>query len=67
MVSESAPKTETPTKPTDVLIIGAGMAGINAALSLADSGHQAHLIEKTVSIGGYYVGIYKMTTTTKEN
>ena len=60
MVTESAPDAMEPTKPTDVLVIGAGMAGINAALSLADAGHEAHLIEKTVSIGGYYVGIYKI-------
>lgn len=61
MVTESSTnKGHELNKPTDVLIIGAGISGINAALSIADSGHQAHLIEKTVSIGGYYVGIYKV-------
>ena len=60
MVSESAPKSDAPSKPTDVLVIGAGMAGINASLALGDGGHKAHLIEKTVAIGGYYVGIYKI-------
>jgi heterodisulfide reductase subunit A len=61
MVSESVDKTTTEvSKPTDVAIIGAGMAGISAALALADGGHHAHLIERTVSIGGAYVAIYKI-------
>jgi heterodisulfide reductase subunit A-like polyferredoxin len=61
MVSESSEKPAVETsKPTDVAIIGAGMAGISAALALADGGHHAHLIERTVSIGGAYVAIYKI-------
>jgi heterodisulfide reductase subunit A len=60
MVSKAAKKSETKTKPTDVLIIGGGMAGINAALALGDGGHRAHIIEKTVNIGGNYVAIYKI-------
>ncbi|UCH04080.1 MAG: CoB--CoM heterodisulfide reductase iron-sulfur subunit A family protein [Candidatus Thorarchaeota archaeon] len=60
MASTSAKKAEPASKPTDVLVIGAGMAGINAALSLAEGGHHAHVIEKTVSIGGNYVAVYKI-------
>ncbi|MGY5864551.1 MAG: FAD-dependent oxidoreductase [Candidatus Thorarchaeota archaeon] len=60
MVSESVKKSEHKTKPTDVLVIGGGMAGINAALGLGDGGHHAHMIEKTVAIGGNYVAIYKI-------
>ncbi len=60
MVSEAAQKSKTQSKPTDVLIIGAGMAGINAAIDLANGGHHAHLIERTVNIGGKYVAIYKV-------
>ena len=60
MVSEAAKKSAPKSKPTDVLIIGAGMAGINAALDLANGGHQAHMIERTVNIGGAYVAIYKI-------
>jgi len=60
MVSDSAQKPEQKTKPTDVLVIGGGMAGINAALGLADGGHIAHMVEKTVNIGGNYVAIYKI-------
>ncbi len=34
------------------LIIGGGVAGINAALDLADTGYQVFLVEKQPSIGG---------------
>lgn len=38
---------------TDVaLVIGGGVAGIQAALDLADAGHQVYLVEKEPSIGG---------------
>lgn len=36
----------------DVLVIGGGVAGIQAALDLADKGVQVHLVERTPSIGG---------------
>jgi heterodisulfide reductase subunit A len=34
------------------LVIGGGVAGIQAALDLADNGFQVHLVEKKPSIGG---------------
>ncbi len=34
------------------LVIGGGVAGINAALDLADTGYQVYLVEKEPSIGG---------------
>jgi heterodisulfide reductase subunit A len=34
------------------LVIGGGVAGIQAALDLADAGHQVYLVEKEPSIGG---------------
>jgi len=34
------------------LVIGGGVAGIQAALDLADAGHQVYLVEKEASIGG---------------
>ena len=34
------------------LVIGGGVAGIEAALELADQGHQVTLVEKKASIGG---------------
>src|SRR3990170_4019764 len=36
----------------DVLVIGAGVAGIEAALHLADLGIKVHLVEKEPTIGG---------------
>ena len=37
---------------TDVLVIGAGMAGIEASLLLSNAGRKVHLIEKTSYTGG---------------
>lgn len=35
-----------------VLVVGGGIAGVQAALDLADSGFLVHLVEKTTAIGG---------------
>jgi heterodisulfide reductase subunit A len=37
---------------TATLVIGAGVAGIQAALEIAESGHQVYLVERTGTIGG---------------
>ncbi|WP_316896701.1 CoB--CoM heterodisulfide reductase iron-sulfur subunit A family protein [Pseudodesulfovibrio indicus] len=37
----------------DVMVVGAGIAGIQAALDIAKSGHKVHLVEKSPSIGGH--------------
>lgn len=42
----------TPTHPA-TLVIGGGVAGIQAALEIADSGHRVHLVEKSATIGGH--------------
>ncbi|MCK4962777.1 MAG: FAD-dependent oxidoreductase, partial [Anaerolineales bacterium] len=34
------------------LIIGAGIAGIQAALDMADAGFEVYLVERSPSIGG---------------
>ena len=34
------------------MIVGAGIAGMQAALDLADSGYYVHLVEKSPTIGG---------------
>lgn len=36
----------------DILVIGSGVAGIEASLQLADSGYKVHLVEKEPTIGG---------------
>jgi len=35
-----------------VLVVGGGIAGMQAALDLADSGYLVHLTEKSSAIGG---------------
>jgi len=35
-----------------VMIVGGGIAGMQAALDLADSGFFVHLVEKSPAIGG---------------
>jgi len=35
-----------------VLVVGGGIAGMQAALDLADSGYLVHVVEKSSAIGG---------------
>ena len=35
-----------------VMVVGGGIAGMQASLDLANSGYLVHLIEKTSAIGG---------------
>jgi heterodisulfide reductase subunit A len=35
-----------------VLVVGAGIAGMQSALDLADSGYYVYLVEKSPAIGG---------------
>ena len=37
----------------DILVVGAGIAGIQASLDIAKSGHQVYLVERNPSIGGH--------------
>ncbi len=37
----------------DVLIIGGGIAGMQAALDIGNSGHKAYLVEKDTTLGGH--------------
>ena len=43
---------KVPINP-NTLIVGAGIAGIQAALEIADSGHRVYLVEREPSIGGH--------------
>jgi len=43
---------EVPVRP-ETLVVGAGIAGIEAALRIADSGKKVYLVEKEPSIGGH--------------
>ena len=44
--------TKKDTKSGTIMVIGAGIAGMQAALDLADSGYYVQLVEKSTSIGG---------------
>jgi heterodisulfide reductase subunit A len=45
-------KKEVPVRP-EILIVGGGIAGIQAALTYANSGKKVYLVEKQPSIGGH--------------
>ena len=41
------------------LVVGAGIAGINAALDLANSGYKVYLVEKSPTVGGHMAQLDK--------
>jgi heterodisulfide reductase subunit A len=49
---EPIERKRVPVHP-DTLVIGGGIAGIQAALNLADAGKKVYLVERTPSIGGH--------------
>ncbi len=49
---------EVPVNP-NTLIVGGGIAGIQAALEIANSRHQVYLVEREPSIGGHMVQLDK--------
>ncbi len=40
------------TEMGDVMVVGGGISGIQAALDLASSGYRVYLIERSPTIGG---------------
>ncbi len=49
---------EVPVNP-DTLVVGGGIAGIQAALKIADSGNKVYMVEKSPSIGGHMAQLDK--------
>ncbi|MFC1847318.1 CoB--CoM heterodisulfide reductase iron-sulfur subunit A family protein [Chloroflexota bacterium] len=52
VIHDSALKTKWAPVHPDTLVLGGGIAGIQAALEIADSGHKVYLVERKPSIGG---------------
>ena len=57
---ETAQKT---TKQFDTMVVGGGIAGQEAALSLADMGYEVLLVDKALSIGGKMIQLSKVFPT----
>ena len=55
---DSLDTRQTGVKQT-ALVVGAGIAGIEAALRMADAGKQVYLIEREPGIGGHMAQLYK--------
>jgi heterodisulfide reductase subunit A len=55
--SELEPRHEPVT--TNALVVGGGIAGIQAALSIAEAGYHVYLVEREPSIGGHMAQLDK--------
>jgi len=51
-MTAKAASTGRPTPPRGILVIGGGVAGIQAALDLGKAGARVYLVERTPSVGG---------------
>jgi len=61
------PETEPEVEIKDsALVIGAGIAGMTAALTLANQGFKIYLVEKEDEVGGYVRRLYKLYPTMEE-
>ncbi len=49
---------EVPVNP-NTLVVGAGIAGIQAALEIADAGYKVYLVEREPSVGGHMAQLDK--------
>jgi heterodisulfide reductase subunit A len=54
-------KSDASTKKTvgAVMVIGGGIAGIQTAMDLADTGYYVYLVERSSAIGGIMAGLDK--------
>ncbi|MEW6577642.1 MAG: FAD-dependent oxidoreductase [Chloroflexota bacterium] len=55
--AQAVHKDRHPCLPS-ALVIGGGVAGMTAALAIADSGYHVHLVERTEALGGNLLNLY---------
>ncbi|MBN1858079.1 CoB--CoM heterodisulfide reductase iron-sulfur subunit A family protein, partial [Candidatus Bipolaricaulota bacterium] len=53
----------TDTLEVDVMVVGGGIAGLQAAVDLADSSHRVLIVEREASIGGKMIALSKVFPT----
>ena len=58
-VEENIFDSPTDSNFGDVVVVGGGISGIQAALDLAASGYKVYLVEKGPSIGGHMAQLDK--------
>ena len=46
-------------RPVSAVVVGGGIAGIQAALTIADAGYKVYLVEREPSIGGHMAQLDK--------
>lgn len=56
-IAEPVQKEEHRCLPT-ALVIGGGVSGMSAALAIADSGYEVHLIERSDTLGGHLRNLF---------
>jgi len=61
-LKRAIPKVEVKVEPS-VLVIGGGIAGVEASLDLADKGYKVFLVERLPTIGGKMALLYKVFPT----
>ena len=54
-------KSDASTKKTvgAIMVVGGGIAGIQTAMDLADTGYYVYLVERSSAIGGIMAGLDK--------
>jgi heterodisulfide reductase subunit A len=58
-VEETLAESQADRNFGDVMVVGGGISGIQAALDLADSGYKVYLVEKSPAIGGHMAQLDK--------
>ncbi len=57
MTAQAVHKDRHPCRPA-ALVIGGGVSGMTAALAIADSGYDVHLVERSEMLGGNLLNLY---------